>query len=297
VQESSVNIPVLTVSYATGMDLSQGGSIALNLETESEMATGYNVIADTTFGDPNSIITVGSHLDSVRAGPGMNDNGSGSSTNLELALQIARCHSNFRHRVRFCWWGAEELGLVGSRFYVREIQKNPIEFNKIILNLNFDMIASPNFIYAIYNGRGAAAPIREKCTIIQQTFEQHLAARGHSQVPTPFNGRSDYGPFIEVGIPAGGLFTGAEGRKTAAEATLFGGTAGTAYDVCYHRVCDTLANLNEEALGVMSDAAYGVTVRLATDPFLKEKFYFERNVTTSAVPFIYPTHPDAFSTF
>lgn len=42
-------------------------------------------------------------------------------------------------------------------------------------------------------------------------------------------GRSDYGPFLEVNIPAGGLFTGAEVVKTAQEAVLFGGQAGMPY--------------------------------------------------------------------
>jgi len=301
VQDAAVKIPVLSITFYLGNALTEQGSVrvAIKLETRIDRAVTTNIIADTPVGDPNSIIVVGSHLDSVTAGPGINDNGSGSSTNLELALQVSRCYDQLRHKIRFCWWGAEELGLLGSRFYVKELEKTPEELKKIILNLNFDMLGSPNYIYAIYDGRNAAPPIREKCALIQAAFEDHLTNKP-TPVPfvsTPFNGRSDYGPFIEVGIPAGGLFTGAEGIKTVQEARIFGGIANAAYDVCYHQACDTTNNINKPALGVMSDAAYGVMVKLANDPFLKEKFYFDRNLTSSVSPHIYRTHPDAISLF
>jgi Zn-dependent M28 family amino/carboxypeptidase len=81
--------------------------------------------------------------------------------------------------------------------------------------------------------------------------------------PTAFDGRSDYGPFIEVGIPAGGLFTGAEGIKTAAQAAIYGGTAGLAFDPCYHLACDTIANVNDTALDQMSDATVHATIAFA----------------------------------
>ena len=80
---------------------------------------------------------------------------------------------------------------------------------------------------------------------------------------TDFTGRSDYGPFIAAGIPAGGLFTGAEGVKTAEEAALWGGTAGQQYDPCYHLACDTFANNNDHALDVNSDAVAYATLQFA----------------------------------
>ena len=73
--------------------------------------------------------------------------------------------------------------------------------------------------------------------------------------PTAFDGRSDYGPFIAVRIPAGGLFSGAEDLKTEAEAAIYGGTAGVAYDICYHQACDTTNNLSTQALFELGDAA------------------------------------------
>ncbi|HKY53991.1 MAG TPA: M28 family peptidase, partial [Anaerolineales bacterium] len=85
-------------------------------------------------------------------------------------------------------------------------------------------------------------------------FLDYFASQGLVNEPTPFNGRSDYGPFIAVGIPAGGLFTGAEGIKTATQASVYGGTAGQQYDPCYHLACDTFDNNSNMALDQMSDA-------------------------------------------
>ena len=80
---------------------------------------------------------------------------------------------------------------------------------------------------------------------------------------TDFSGRSDYGPFIAVGIPAGGLFTGAEGIKTPEEVDLWGGTAGEQYDPCYHLACDTFDNINLFAFDVNSDAVAAATLQFA----------------------------------
>ena len=86
-------------------------------------------------------------------------------------------------------------------------------------------------------------------------FLDYFAAEGLPNEPTAFDGRSDYGPFIAVGIPAGGLFTGAEGIKTPEQAAIYGGAAGFALDPCYHQACDTYDNISIEALDQMSDAA------------------------------------------
>jgi Zn-dependent M28 family amino/carboxypeptidase len=94
--------------------------------------------------------------------------------------------------------------------------------------------------------------------------------------PTAFDGRSDYGPFIAAGIPAGGLFTGAEGIKTAAQAATYGGTAGVAYDHCYHQACDTINNLNTKALSEMSD---GVAHAAWTIAKSKTGFFEDRSLT------------------
>jgi len=214
----------------------------------------YNVVADTLTGNPGSTIVVGSHLDSVDAGPGINDNGSGSATNLELALQIATTSLPLENRVRFCWFAAEELGLIGSTVYVGNLSS--AEKAEIALMLNFDMLGSPNYFRGIYDGASAAnATVRPGSAAIQSLFENYFNAQSLSWDLTAFDGRSDYGPFIANGIPAGGLFTGAEGTKNISLRTKYGGLANAAFDPCYHQACDTVDNINQEVLSQMAKAA------------------------------------------
>jgi Zn-dependent M28 family amino/carboxypeptidase len=219
-----------------------------------------NVIAETSGGDPDNVIVVGAHLDSVSRGPGINDNGSGSGGILEIAETFAAQDREPRNKLRFIWWGAEELGLLGSQYYVSHL--SPAEKEAIALNLNFDMIGSPNYVRFVYDGNNSAFPVGPGAAKgpdgsgeIEATFHNYFAGVGLASAETPFSGRSDYGPFITAGIPAGGLFTGAEGVMTAQQAAIYGGTAGAAYDPCYHLACDTFANNNNRGLDEMSDAA------------------------------------------
>jgi Zn-dependent M28 family amino/carboxypeptidase len=222
-----------------------------------------NVIADTATGRADRTVVVGAHLDSVDAGPGINDNGSGSAAILETAKQMARLGIKPVNRVRFAWWGGEEFGLLGSEYYVSHLSTS--ELKNIALNLNFDMVASPNFVRFVYDGDGSATGTKgpNGSGNIEKVFSQYFAAQGLATAPTAFDGRSDYGPFIDRGIPAGGLFTGAEGIKTPAQAAVYGGTAGVAYDVCYHQLCDDITNLNLTALDQMSDGIADATLQFA----------------------------------
>jgi Zn-dependent M28 family amino/carboxypeptidase len=275
-----VDVPVVGLSYADGeaIVLQSLGGATVNLHvatsTESEIGRTVNVLADTRKGDPNNVVVVGAHLDSVIAGPGINDNGSGSATILEIALQMARF--NHPNRVRFAWWGAEELNLLGSAAYVNSLTN--AQKDAIALNLNFDMVGSPNFVRFVYDGDNSAFPAGiggvqtgpPGSGAIEQTFTDYFSSQGLESEPTPFNGRSDYGPFITAtspahpnGIPAGGLFTGAEGIKTVAQAAVYGGTAGVAYDPCYHQACDTYANNSDTGLDQMSDAAAHAVITFA----------------------------------
>jgi Zn-dependent M28 family amino/carboxypeptidase len=167
--------------------------------------------------------------------------------------------------VRFAWWGAEESGLVGSTFYVDNLSED--ERDQIALYLNFDMIGSPNHVFFIYDGDDSdsegAGPGPEGSAQIENLFEWYYTEIGEPFKGTDFSGRSDYGPFIAVGIPAGGLFTGAEGIKTAEEASLWGGTAGDQYDPCYHLACDTFDNVNLHALEINADAVAFSTLQYA----------------------------------
>ncbi|MFG2760045.1 M28 family metallopeptidase [Streptomyces wuyuanensis] len=209
----------------------------------SSGATGYNLIADWPGGDPNQVLMAGAHLDSVSSGPGMNDNGSGSAGVLETALAVSRAQLQPAKHLRFAWWGAEELGLVGSRYYVNNLPS--AERSKISGYLNFDMIGSPNPGYFVYDDDPA----------IEQTFKDFYAGLGvPTEIETEGDGRSDHASFKNVGIAVGGLFTGASRAKSSAQAQKWGGTAGQAFDRCYHSSCDTMSNINDTALDRNSDA-------------------------------------------
>ncbi|GIM81220.1 M28 family metallopeptidase [Salinispora arenicola] len=232
-------------------------------------ATGYNLLAEWPAGDPDAVVLTGAHLDSVTSGPGINDNGSGSAAILEVALAVPRSGFTPDKRLRFAWWGAEELGLRGSRHYVNSL--SGAERDRIQQYLNFDMVGSPNAGYFVYDGDDSdgvgAGPGPEGSAEIEQTIQAYYTSIGVTTQGTDFDGRSDYGPFIAVGIPAGGTFTGAEGIKSSAQAALWGGTAGQAFDSCYHRSCDTTANVNDTALDRNTDAiAYTVWELAQTSP-------------------------------
>ncbi|PWI17264.1 peptidase M28 [Streptomyces sp. Act143] len=210
--------------------------------------TGYNLIADWPGGDTNQVVMSGSHLDSVTAGPGINDNGSGSAAVLETALAVSRAGYQPAKHLRFAWWGAEELGLVGSRYYVNNLSST--NRAKISGYLNFDMIGSPNPGYFVYDDDPA----------IEKTFKDYYAGLGvATEIETEGDGRSDHAPFKNAGVPVGGLFSGADYIKTAAQAAKWGGTSGQAFDRSYHSSCDTTSNINDTALNRNSDAiAYAV---------------------------------------
>jgi aminopeptidase S len=214
----------------------------------SNGATGWNLIADWPGGDTNNVIMAGGHLDSVSAGPGINDNGTGSAGLLEVALTVSRTSLRPAKHLRFAWWGAEELGLVGSTFYVNNLPST--ERSKIKAYLNFDMIGSPNPGYFVYSASGQPTGSLE----LQRTLEAHFTTIGVPTELTSVGGRSDHAAFARSGIPVGGLFTGAEGIKTSAQAQKWGGSSGVAYDRCYHRSCDTISNVHVTALDRNSDA-------------------------------------------
>ena len=253
------SIPVIGTTHAVGIELNQPGTtVSLDLQTQIvDNLKTWNLIAETKTGRTDRTVVSGAHLDSVDEGPGINDNGSGSAGNLEMALEMAENNMTPRNRVRFAWFGAEEAGLVGSQAYVDELSATPREIKNIAVMLNYDMIGSPNFARFVYDGDGSdtASTASTGSGIVESVFTSYFDAAGLAHEPTAFDGRSDYDAFVAAGIPAGGLFTGAEGIKTEEQFGLYGGTAGVAYDPCYHAACDTIDNVSAEALDQMSDAA------------------------------------------
>ncbi|HJS27118.1 MAG TPA: M28 family peptidase [Actinomycetota bacterium] len=257
-------IPALSTTYARGAEFSAIAGLRMRLfaNVSRVPATTENLIAESQTGDPNNVIMAGAHLDSVAAGPGINDNGSGSSALLEVAEQMAKAKP--ANRLRFAWWGAEEDGLVGSTHYVNQLDEAGLA--DIEMYLNFDMVASPNYGLFIYDGDGSGFGLvgPDGSDEIEQLFEEFYEGRDTPSRPTAFDGRSDYQAFILNGVPAGGLFTGAEVPKTAEQQALWGGTAGIAFDPCYHQACDTIDNLSLTALGLNADAIAYVTFLFAS---------------------------------
>jgi Zn-dependent M28 family amino/carboxypeptidase len=259
-----IGIPVVGAAYDVGDELAAGGvTVRMFVDATSEIRQSSNVLAESTSGDPDNVVMVGGHLDSVAEGPGIQDNGSGSAAILEIALKMAKVKP--KNQVRFAWWGAEEAGLLGSEHYVAELTQE--EADQIALYLNFDMIGSPNYFFGIYDGDDSdgvgAGPGPEGSAQIEDTFEEYFDLVGEPYEGTDFSGRSDYGPFIAIDIPAGGLFTGAEGIKTADQAAIYGGTAGEQFDPCYHLACDTFDNISLHALAINGDAIAYATLNYA----------------------------------
>ena len=261
----TLDIGVTSVTQAVGQQLAATPGLVLRLKTDTFRgnAISYNVLAETRDGNANNVVMVGAHLDAVNAGPGINDNGSAVGAVLETAIQMARVKP--LNKVRFAFWGAEEAGLVGSTYYVDNLAADQLA--KVALYLNFDMIGSPNYVFFIYDADDSdgigAGPGPAGSDEIEKVFEEYFAKVSHPFKGTDFSGRSDYGPFIAAGIPAGGLFSGAEGIKTAQEAATWGGTAGVAYDPCYHLACDTYDNNNDTALAINADGVAFATLTFA----------------------------------
>lgn len=248
-------IPVVGASFADGVALSQPGSTAFILVLPAETRTDYNVIAELPGRSEDNVVMAGAHLDSVIEGPGINDNGSGSAALLETALMMANVKSP--NTLRFAWWAAEEQGLVGSADYVAGLSDR--ERARIALYMNYDMVASPNYIFMVYDADESTfpapegVPIPEGSAAIEDVYESYYTRIGEPYDDTEFSGRSDYEAFILAGIPSSGLFTGAEEVKTEEQAAIWGGTAGEQFDPCYHLECDTIANINNNALRVNSN--------------------------------------------
>ena len=259
------SIPVVSTSFAQGQTwaTTPGLRLSLSLQIEVDEVTTENLLADTPTGRTDRTVVAGGHLDSVGEGPGINDNGSGTAALLETALQMAALGIQPENRVRFAFWSGEEDGLLGSEYYVSQLSKG--ELKGTAVNLNFDMVGSPNSVNFVYDGDGDALGVSgpNGSGLVEDVFTDFFTSEGSSSEPTDFDGRSDYFAFINAGIPAGGLFTGAEGIKSAEQAAEYGGTAGVAYDPCYHAACDTITNLNEDTLDLMADAIAHATLTFA----------------------------------
>ena len=228
-------IPVLVVNG--DVPLAEGTPVALVVDAQSERRRTHNVIAETRGGGGGRVVMAGAHLDSVPSGPGINDNGSGVAALLEAAEALGPRPPGARLRLAF--WGAEELGLLGSRRYVRGLGTGGRR--QIAAYLNFDMVGSPNARPAVYSdGDPSLARLLRGAT-------------GRRLPGASTRGSSDHAPFLEAGIPVNGLYTGA--GET--------GPGGKPADPCYHRACDGVGNVDPAVLVEMARAAAAALRRLS----------------------------------
>ncbi|GAA2582130.1 hypothetical protein GCM10010435_69670 [Winogradskya consettensis] len=229
-----------------------------------------NIIADWPGGDTSNTYMFGAHSDGVSAGPGINDDGSGTASLLEAALQLAASNPTMTNHLRLGWWAGEEQGLIGSKFYVNSLttaQKTAIKAYG-----TFDMIASTNGGYFVTGTDAVAVKLREYFASIS--------------VPTETSTEccSDDGSFRNAGIPSSINSTGASYTKTSAQVTKWGGTAGAAYDPCYHKACDTYpSNINTTSLGRWANAEEYALWTLTTATSTANDFSVSLGASSGAV--------------
>ncbi|KAF6826321.1 aminopeptidase y [Colletotrichum musicola] len=237
-----VGLIPLEVADAWRERLAAGETLEVNLLVDAVWDTRetWNIISETKEGDPNNVIVLGAHLDGVQEGPGVNDDGSGSSALLEIAGSFKK-YSGFKNKVRFIWWGAEESGLVGSLYYTSQLSE--AEADAIRFYWNYDMIGSINPVYNVYLGENPGDKFGG------QPIFDYIAAQGKPAAYGSFGDSSDYVGFIRNGIPSSGIFTG----------------AGAPTDPCYHLACDDLQNINWDALTINAKAAGRVAADFALE--------------------------------
>ena len=203
--------------------------------------------------ESHGTIVVGAHLDSVAQGAGINDNATVVAAALETAIQMGRLGVQPTHRVRFAFWAAEEDGLYGSTHYVDQGD------DTTALYLNLDMVGSPNPVPSVYDGDHAP----EGSNTIQAVLTDALEEQGTEPEPVWFD-ISDHHPFVQAGVPVGGLYTGADEHKSAGEAERHGGTPDAPADPCYHAACDRTDAIDADVLGLMADAVAHAAFTFAT---------------------------------
>jgi aminopeptidase S len=257
-----------SVDYVVGVLRSAGFEATTptyQASEEADSAPGRNVVAQTRSGDPDRVVIIGAHLDSVPEGPGVVDNGSGVASLLEIAAKLGPDPS-VKNAVRFAFFDNEESGAVGSSGYLEGL--SAADRQKINLYLNVDMVASPNGGYFVQGGKGGdvetAGPAGS--ATIGQTLAVQLTKAGVTAPEIIEFVGDDESPFVAAGIPVGGAENGDAERKTAGQAAAWGGQAGEAFDRCYHQACDRIDNVNREVLDHYLRALAGTLAHLRPRP-------------------------------
>jgi Zn-dependent M28 family amino/carboxypeptidase len=244
-------VPGGFINRADGLKLAESLTAGATIEAHFQQTQvieeriTQNIFTETKGGDPENIIMLGAHLDSVQAGPGVNDDGSGSSLILELANALEKF--SVKKKIRFAWWGAEENGLLGSKYYTQHL--TPAEAYNILTYLNFDMVSKGYF--GVFDGDGSSFNLSGApgSDAIEKLFVDDMTNKGVNVTAARFTGGSDYASFMNIGKPVGGLHTG----------------TGPEQDPCYHQACDTIDNPDPSTLTVNAKAAAHVLSVLAIE--------------------------------
>jgi hypothetical protein len=282
-------IPVAFTSFDIGNSLNsqfQNGlqpamSLAIQVIIRPN-ADDYNLIAESKGGDENHVVVVDAHLDAI-FGAGMLDNASGSATILDIAQMMRNVDP--RNKLRFIWFGGEELGLLGSSAYVDSLSSN--DLSHIGYDLDADVTATPNYLVGVLDPTGpdlfdrstttaSTFPNRvyKPSTIARDQAVSYLDSVGLNHEFLSPTGTDAYN-FNLVGIPASGVLTGQDCCKSQQEVNLFGGHLGNfegnvpSFDGgCVDnpfRWCDNLSNNDPTVLTFMSKAFANMVVQMAFD--------------------------------
>lgn len=275
--DTMVKIPVIYVNHAIGVELytlSQQGdvSVHIKIDTKAVVRKTTNVFADTKKGDPNTMALFGAHIDGVPNCPAANDNISAVACIMTAATQLVKSKVEIKNKIRFCFWSAEEIGLLGSKFYVNNATEE--ELNKISVYINYEMLGSPNWVRFVYDGDGSDTKIPGPpgSIVIEEMYKNYFDIMCLDTDPFPFDGRSDFQAFKDKGIPVGGLLCGYDGVKTERQAAIYGGTAGLIYAPNYHKMNDDLQNMDYNVLAEMLDAIIYSVFVCATEELPKNEY-------------------------
>jgi len=267
----------LTRTYAQG----HAAAAHIDIHTQPKSDIDFNVIADSPFGDPDRLVVVDAHLDSIY-GAGMLDNASGSTTILETALALARTKTV--NRLRYLWFGGEEIGLLGSHFYTQHLDRKNLE--RIVFDVDVDVTATPNFDVLIADPAHAHNVYKFPPNVVRQSrvgnrdFAGYFRSAGIPSRNARFgNDGTDSNSFSLVGVPNSGILTQQDCCKHEWEVDIWGGYLGN-YEGSVpghnggcvdwpNRWCDNLSNNDPFVLEFVSRAVAYVTLELANDRSLK----------------------------
>ena len=272
-------LPVAGVAtYAAG-ELLRASRVHLDIRTRVKSGVDYNLIADSPFGNPHSVVVVDAHLDAIY-GAGMLDNASGSTTILEVALNLAKTPT--QNRLRYIWFGGEELGLLGSHYYTQHL--SPPDLHRIAFDVDADVTATPNYDILIADPRRAFDVKRFPPNVVPESklgnalFADFFQTGGIIFRAATFgNDGTDSNAFSLVGVPNTGILTQQDCCKKRWEKRLWGGFLGNYEgDIpsfnggCVdkpRRWCDKLSNNDQFVLELASKAVAYVTFNLANHAF------------------------------